>query len=280
MLVRINGWQRGVFGRVKRLRILAIGVMVLLVGAGELWSQEAVRGVPARTGMVLDEDGVSRPPTPEDALSALRGDELLGSQMPEQPAIAVLRQVFEPRSPEELERLASDLAEIILTTNPADEDRIATDARMALHFAALQYDEGWGTPYAGAYDQLVRVYETLVARALENGGTDPFKEMYRLDEAEPGGRPRYAQLSMVLYSIFAADPERRGADYVVALIEASEPPESGEYNAPAPTLWCRAANALYQFGDGRLTLMREVAGDEKFILSRCNRLGWRSRVYE
>ncbi len=187
---------------------------------------------------------------------------------------------FRASSPEELERLASDLAEIILTTNPADEDRIATDARMALLFAALQYDEGWGTPYAGAYDQLVRVYETLVARALENGGTDPFKEMYRLDEAEPGGRPRYAQLSMVLRSIFAADPERRGADYVVALIEASEPPESGEYNAPAPTLWCKAANALYQFGDGRLTLMREVAGDEKFILSRCNKLGWTSVFYE
>ncbi len=273
MLVGINGWQGGTCGRVRRLGILAIGILVLLVGAGELWSQEAVRRAPARTGMVLDEDGVSRPPTPEDALRVLREGSI-------DPALAVLRQVFEPRSPEELDRFASDLGEIILTTNPADEDRIAFEARMGLLLAALQYEGGRGTPYAGAYDQLVRVYETLVARALENGGTDPFKEMHRLDEAEPGGRPRYAQLSGVLSSIFAADPERRGADYVVALIEGAEPPELEEYSAPAPTLWCNAADALYQNGEGRLTLMREVAGDEKFILSRCNQLGWRSVFYE
>ncbi len=90
----------------------------------------------------------------------------------------------------------------------------------------------------------------------------------------------YVQLGSVLRDIFAADPERRGADYVVALIEASEPPESGEYNGPAPTLWCRAVDALYQVGKGRVTLMREVAGDEEFILSRCNQLGFRTRFYE
>ncbi len=258
----------------KRWGILAIGVMVLLVGAGELWSQEFARGVPARTGMVLDEDGVSRPPTPKDALRALHG----GSS---DPALAVLRQVFEPRPPEELDQFARALADVILTSDPADypadDYRVAREARWALRYAAQQHDEG--TPYDGAYDQLVRIYETLVARALENGGTDPFKELDRL-ESELGGRPRYAQLSMVLYSIFAADSERRGADYVVALIEASEPPELGEYNAPAPTLWCNAVDALYQVGKGRLTLMREVAGDEKFILSRCNKLGWTSVFYE
>ncbi len=48
-LVGINGWQRGAFGRVKRWGVLTSGALVLLVGAGELWSQEAVRGVPART---------------------------------------------------------------------------------------------------------------------------------------------------------------------------------------------------------------------------------------
>ncbi len=118
-LVGINGWPRAVLGRVKRWGVLASGALVLLVGARELWSQEAVRGVPARTGMVLDEDGVSRPPTPEDALRALRGDELLGSQMHEQPAIAVLRQVFEPRSQEELHQFARAMADVFLTTDPA-----------------------------------------------------------------------------------------------------------------------------------------------------------------
>ena len=198
-------------------------------------------------GMVLDEDGGRRPPTPADALGALRGDPDVALPVGVQrfePAIAVLRQEYESRPAVELDALANGLADLILASDPehgTEEDYLQRDAFRALNSAARG---GRGTPHAGSFDALVRVYETVAAEALAGGGTDPVAE---LERRRSGGSSR---LWSALTRIFQADEIGRGADYLLALITANEPPDPHRdnwYEFPH-SLWCDAAKIVRDGG--------------------------------
>ena len=109
-------------------------------------------------GMVLDEDGGWRPPTPADALRALRDPSILvpGVQRLD-PAEVVLQQEYGPHPAAELDALANALADRILASeNPedmTDEYRIQRDIFSTLATAARG---GRFTPHPGSFDALVR----------------------------------------------------------------------------------------------------------------------------
>ena len=257
-------------------------------------------------GRVRAEDGGWRAATPADALRMLREDSGLlaswrgsgpsGGASPSRVAKAVLRQVHEPRSPEELDALAGALAEILEAT--AAEDRYSEmylAAKEALYAAAKRDPEIPGTPHDGSFDALVRVYETLAARALADGGTDPFKETPPVDRDARNGlgssNPEYSHLRNALRSIYSVRPQTEGGDYLLALVEAAEPPEP--YTRNGASVWCEAVDLLRgpsrvrHLPDGRLeeepvlnprwpgrmSELPEIARDPRSVLSRCNRVG-------
>ena len=226
-------------------------------------------------GMVLDEDGGRRPPTPADALGALRGDPDVALPVGVQrfdPAIAVLRQEYESRPAVELNALANELADLILASDDpedgTDQYYLERDAFRVLRSAI---DGGRGTPHPGSFDALVRVYETSVAEALADGGTDPVVELRR---RRPGG---YLRLSWALRSIFSADPVGRGADYVLAVVAASEPPTLDDWRTGWQSLWCMAAD-IVRFGAGappeenpRRAELPDNALDDEMFYQLCKR---------
>ena len=192
-------------------------------------------------GMVLDEDGGSRVPTLADALGAMRGDPDVALPVGVQrfdPALAVLRQEYGPRPAAELDELANALADLILASDPeymTDEYDIQDEALGVLSTAAAG---GRGRAHPGSFDALVRVYEMIAAEALADGGTDPVAE---LAGRRPGGSRR---LFSALTRIFQADRAGRGADYLLAVVEASEPPRLEDWPAFPHSLWCDAASLV------------------------------------
>ncbi|WP_420635315.1 hypothetical protein [Candidatus Palauibacter sp.] len=208
-------------------------------------------------GLVLDEDGERRLPTPADALRAFWQTEILphpSGELPygarTYPAIAVLRQEFERHPAVELDAVANALADSILAYEVAEdmteEYYLQGDIFSTLTSAARAGRDGDGTPHAGSFDALVRIYETVVARELADGGTDPVEALRR--RGRPGGH--WLQLKNALRSIFQADMEGRGADYVLAVVAASEPPNIEDVWPMRPgSLWCEAAD-IVRFGDG------------------------------
>ena len=251
-------------------------------------------------GRVRADGGGWRAPTPADALRVLRED--LGVRSPYQVATAVLRQVHEPRPPEELDALADALAEILEGRAPsflrAPDDRYAKmyeQAHSSLFAAAMRDPEVPGTPHDGSFAALVRVYETLAARALENGGTDPFEETYRADRRLSS--PEYRQLSEALRSITFARPDTEGRDYLLALLEAAEPPVPYTHNGHVPSVWCEAGKMLrppsrvrlHPHGRveevlvdptqaGRMSELPKIVRDPREFLARCNTVGNVTRV--
>ena len=242
----------------------AIVLLWLLVPAS-VFGQEreaAVRPIserqleaPPSSGLVMDEGGGWRAPTPAEALLALRGESnLLGAQPPDAPALSVLRQVHGARSPGELAALTDALVDILLadTEFATEEQRIQFEASSALRGASREREGGKGTPYPAAFDALVRVYETRAARALADGGDDPFLEIHRR-----GTRAAAEGLGMALLRIYRADPEGRGRDYLLDLFAASEPPPPCHLEGlvedpetamlpPCPnhSVWCEAITPL------------------------------------
>ena len=63
----------------------------------------------------------------------------------------------------------------------SEEFHVQSAVLSALRVAAMRDPEVPGTPHDGSFEALVRVYETLAARVLADGGTDPFEETYRDD---------------------------------------------------------------------------------------------------
>ncbi|WP_420439636.1 hypothetical protein [Candidatus Palauibacter sp.] len=190
-------------------------------------------------GMVLDGDGGWRPPTPADALGALRGDPDVALPVGVKrfdPVLAVLQQEYGPHPAAELDGLA-DM--ILASENPedmTDEYHIQSDIFSTLATAARG---GRFTPHSGSFDALVRVYETIASEALAGGGTDPVEELER--RSGPSGD---AQLRSALRSVFNADRSGRGADYVLAVIAASEPPKLEDWRGLPSSLWCEAASIV------------------------------------
>ena len=203
-------------------------------------------------GMVHDGDGEWRPPTPADALRALAD----ASVPRRQAAEAVLRQVYGPWPEADLAALADALADAIIDgrSRPGFSGR-AFDMRRALESAAMtpvgrKFRRGWrrplsnrpegpeelerdpGTPYPGAWDALIRVYEHLEERWRSAGGTAAF----------PGP---------TLSAVFLSDPMGRGGGYVRGLFDAAKPPPPGltviGKQSPETNsyLWCQAGQYLY-----------------------------------
>ncbi len=248
----LSTWTGAVWG---------ITLTAILAPSGGI-AQERDPGVPQEIltgrGIVLDEDGERRLPTPTDAIRAfwdtgilprVGGELAFGART--YPAIAVLRQEYERHPAVELDALANALADSILASevpedmNNEDYDR-EVDIFWTLSFAANP--DGGGTPHAGSFDALVRIYETVVAGALADGGTDPVEELKRR-----GGPFGPFRLQEALWMIFAAERTGRGADYVLAVVAASEPPDLEDTWPTRPgSLWCEAANIIrknYGFGD-------------------------------
>ena len=195
----------------------------------------------------------------------------------------LLRQKHGPLPAEEIEALIEGLVEIALapdahsacahTTCPS-----ARNASSVLRFAVWRpgvyvgdpegtgkqiplpadYNDLHGVPVPEAFDALVRIYETLVERALAEGGGDPFLEAARRDEAIPTPHGyEHMRLFGVLRDIIAADlsPEGRGWAYVLGVYERSKPPCRERDGAPNPpdcatgrlgSAWCAAGDLLHE----------------------------------
>ena len=233
----------------------ALGALILaaLAAPGEGVAQDRERPRVAGPGLVLDEGGEPRTPTPADALRAFWRPEMLphpgeGLRRPHgarrEPALAVLGQVYGRHPAVELDALANALADSILALDvPEDmseEYYLQSDIFSTLSWAADGEEDG--TPHAGSFDALVRIYETLAARALADGGADPVTELRR-----SGGPSGHSQLKSALRWIFGADRTGRGADYLLAVVAASEPPDMEDvWPIRRGSLWCEAANIVRQ----------------------------------
>ena len=268
----------------------AVALATLLWPAGADAQEWRKAGYVPREGRVRTDDGGWRAPTPADALRVLRDP---GVRRPSRVAVAVLRQVHESRPSEELDALAGALAEMLEAgaagEHYSEEYLVQREVLSALRAAAMTDPEIPGTPHDGSFDALVGVYETLAARALADGGTDPFEELYGDD-----GIRDYSFLGAVLRSIYAVRPATDGGDYLLALFEAADPPEPYSHNGKVPLVWCEAGSILRGPGrvrrlpDGRLeelppapgsgppgrrSELPEIARNPRSFLARCNRVG-------
>ena len=219
-------------------------------------------------------------PTVEDVLLRLTSGERNAGDA----AADLLRQVHGPMTADEIAVLIDALVEMTLAVDigqwPNSE---VSDASWALVYAAqhpgsyVEHSEYVGVreyprpgeSVPGAFDALVRIYETRVARALATGGDDPFMEAAFRDEASSrtptGGRTTFEglQLNSALRYLFGADlgPDGRGWAYVLALFERSNPPCKEYDGAPEPpdctigpgSTWCAAGRLLHMtpMGDAR-----------------------------
>ena len=219
--------------------------------AAALLAPETGAGQPP---LVLD-SGRARPPTAAEVLERLAaGDDRDAGVM----AKHLLRQTYGPMPEAEIEALIDAMVDLMLADTVGREALF--QARHALVSAVwrpgtylhgnigyLTEDDLKGEPVPAAFDALVRVYETRAARALAEGGDDPFLEAARRDfeprEAgrAPPGRPEHDVLLGSLRDIFNADQEGRGWAYVLALFERSKPPQAGDRGS----IWCAAGHFLH-----------------------------------
>ncbi|WP_419938214.1 hypothetical protein [Candidatus Palauibacter sp.] len=208
-------------------------VLVGFLGA-RMYVRAHAREVPSTApepGMVLVKE-TWQAPSPAVALRALMVPHEPGHSG-NAPAIAVLRQQFEPRSKAELDAFAAELLGVMREGN-GDQRR---DAAIVLLVAANSEskDGVWpadpGTPYAGAAEVFRRLYESY---------EDPLS-----------GEAKTALADLL---------DSGGIDYVRALFEASEPPppcqpqgggvrsgERHEMDNPCPNppnMWCQAGKLL------------------------------------
>ena len=204
-------------------RVPAAVALAGLLAPDALPAQERESGEPGwAPGLVLDEGGGWRAPTADEALRALRGDSAppRGPTSEHSLVVALLRGEHGARPQAEREALVEALVDMALVDaeSSSEEHRLGSRAYSALMDAQGNASHLGGTPYPEAFDALVRVYETRAARLLAGGGEDPFREGYRT-----GPSLAVRRLEGALISVYLADPEGRGRNYVRALFEASEP---------------------------------------------------------
>ena len=135
-----------------------------------------------KRGMIKD-NGAWKNPTPETALRALMEGDVSERAYGSYAALAVLRQRFDTRPAAELDAFADELARSVIEgTNEQ-----SYSARGVLTLASMDF--GDGTPYAGAVDVLIRVYELLQGRdhrkvksalfdVFDAGGVDFVKNVF------------------------------------------------------------------------------------------------------
>lgn len=202
-------------------------------------------------------------------------------------ATRLLREEYGPGSAE-TEELIEALVDVVLATDVGVSPLNGPywQAGAALRSAArppVSYVDGIGyytnedsgKPVPEAFEALVRIYETLAARALVDGGDDPFLEAAfkdRLARTPTGSDTRYEHnhlydaLSNVFYSDLA--PDGRGWAYVLVLFERSMPPcrkfeyaDSG-YTIDVPPVPpdCKVGPGSTWCAAGRLLHMKQMGG--------------------
>ncbi|WP_419949748.1 hypothetical protein [Candidatus Palauibacter sp.] len=200
-------------------------------------AQELPEGVEweERHALVLDDEiGAWRFPTPASALRQILDLGSGGASRYAQ-ATAVLTQRFESRPRAELDALADELVRLAFADD-TPVGRVGFRARFALGSAA-RADE----PYEGAFPALVRLYEMyLPDLSDEERRTNPLQA---IQEARGGNAGLAAQGA--LHSLFLAESEGRGRDYLIEVIEAAAPPESvGDAWSKSYT-WCAANDFIF-----------------------------------
>lgn len=227
---------------------------------------------PPQAGMLMDPGGGWVAPTPEEAMSALMHEsDLTGGGYAADPALAVLRRVYEPFSDAELEAFTDALAEIMLPeVEVSDPLSMIQTETFAMIGEAVARDRSDGEPYPGAMRALTHVYEVRAAKALAQGGTDPIFEIRK----DGGPSSRAVHLEMALWHIYNADPEGLGRAYISDVFARSRPPDEvciegavilrpGMKPPPAcptPALWCYTAALFMVDRRGEVKRPRDIEG--------------------
>ena len=217
--------------------LLSIALSGLLLGPMPAGAQELPQGVQweERGSLVLDEEtGAWQFPTPASALREIL-DPHDGGKSGHAPAAAVLAQRFESWPRGDLDALTDELVRLAFADDTSDGD-IRFRAQVALARAA-QAEE----PYEGAFPALVGLYE-MYLRDLpeEERRTNPLRAI----QGARGGHAGRAAWETLL-SIHNAEPEARGREYVVAVIEAAVPPESLRDTESKSYTWCAANDFIF-----------------------------------
>ena len=212
------------------MKNLLLSLLVLMLPAVAAAQETRVH---YKKGMVMD-NGTWQKPTPETALRALMAQEVADSD----PAAALLRQVFHPRPAAELDAFADELARIVREGTNVQ----SSQASLALIFSAVKYQgTGRGTPYAGAVDAFVRLYESFEDHAhprashalygvFQTGGTGYVRDLFKASEKPP--KPCF-------------QPHR----FIVLLPgEEPPPPPPKEEWCPNTSVWCQAGDILLYGG--------------------------------
>ena len=229
--------------------ILLLGALAIPAGAT---AQETRRDIPRSyevpRGMVLDVDaGEWKNPTPATAFAAFQEDPLVG----EYAVIAVLRQTFEPWSREELDAFADVLVQSARDGSPL----MAVRSFMALGHSAAVYDGMQDTPYAGATDAFIKLFESYEDRASD-GAHEALGGIYHSGETgveyvealmESSPEPPPCQHSMM-----ARDENGR----VIREVDGTTVWTIPENPCPNETVWCLAAELILDKG-GPATFLRD-----------------------
>ena len=235
---------RGKIGRLPgglKIKTLAMTLAALLFPALAVAQEIPPKlDIPPKPGMVLDE-GMWQAPTPAAALRALMTPEELVRRRRREPAVAVLRQIFEERPASELDAFADALVRVMLEGN-VQQEMIAGGVLLS----ALE-PGGNGTPYAGAVDALIRVYEAL------DEGFGPKARRILFDISLAGNVGYIADL-------FAAAEMPPVCEYPRQISIVGEPPPPPVDNpCPNEGVWCDAGLILLSTD---YTFDREAVDDQ------------------
>ena len=222
-------------------------------------------------------------PTVDDVLQRLVAEEDFEAvYKASNDAGSLLRQVHGPMTAKEIEALIEGLVQLALAPDAHTACAYSTCASATYAVSALSSavwqpgvyvsdpegtgkqipltaDDLQGVTVPEAFDALVRIYETLVERALAEGGDDPFIEAARRDHAHrsPDGHEttfEHSRLYGALRRIVSADlsPEGRGWAYVLGVYERSKRPCRGDESPEGcstdrlGSAWCAAGRVLHE----------------------------------
>ena len=221
------------------------------------------------------------PGTGEDVLRRFAEEDFKTLNRAKNDAVRLLRQEHGPVTAAEIAALIEGLVEIALASDAHYRNShsprqalsaLRSAARRPGHYVdRLGYLSDLpdspdslrtrGVPVPEAFDALVRIYETFAARALADGGDDPFLEAARRDHKRrrPDGRWttfEESRLHSALSHVFHAGlaPDGRGWRYTLALFERSRPPCKERDGTPEPpdctvgpgSAWCAAGELLHE----------------------------------
>ncbi len=200
-------------------------------------------GLRAQSNGLMFKDGEWQKPTPAAALRAFEADPN-GADDSDKPILAVLRQRYQAFTDEELNALAENLVVMIREGTPEQADN-AFD--VLLFSGRRQFAPSEDTPYAGAKDIFIRLYESGLDRRSEGKG---FSITWK----------------SALQGVYSAG----GYDYVRNLFGASELPPPCQYQLRRPVenpcpnkgTWCDAGLILLSNED-------EHAPDSELWRRRC-----------